>query len=325
MCTHVDLQNGPHYLSGGNKADPCHYMFRWETPAACHVSKEISEGKCSVKDPMRGYTYNLLPLKSHQHHYTVHYTDSSNNKSAMFNLTVCGSLTNSSSLCTAVSGESVCQLDSTGRSHSCGLYSKMKLSHIGETLKLSYSGGDLCHHNNHYRSVEIDFVCDSQATDYYGVPQYRQEFQDNCTYSFIWPTALACPPKTLTCKADGGRYDLSPLLNTHQWVVDGKKDGYRYVIGGCNSLVLGNVPQCPSVSYMGACKYKPGMNNTGVNLGYVTGDLVLLAEGQLRLTYHNGEQCSTSGLRSTVQINFHCSPGGGAVSVCVCVLLVCAC
>lgn len=255
-----------------------------------------------------------MPLRLNNHHYTVGYTDTSNNKNGSFNVTVCGSLRDSDSLCTAVDGESVCQLDTIGRNHSCGMFSTMSLSVIGETLHLSYSGGDICHHNSRPRSVEIDFVCDSQTKDFYGAPRYQEEFGNNCSYSFVWPTALACAPRKLSCRAGGGKYDLSPLLESHHWIVLGEKDGYRYVIGGCNSLVLDSDPFCPHVPFMGGCKYKPDMNNTGVNLGFVTADLVVLDEGQLRLTYHNGEQCSSNGLRSTVHVNFHCQHGIGAVS-----------
>ncbi len=46
---------------------------------------------------------------------------------------------------------------------------------------------------------------------------------------------------------------------------------------------------------------------------YVTGDLVTVREGLLRLTYYNGDKCE-NGRSSVVFVEFKCDPDVGAVS-----------
>lgn len=54
----------------------------------------------------------------------------------------------------------------------------------------------------------------------------------DCEYSFEWPTLLACPHKELECVAEGGRYDLRPLLHYQNWMVTTSGD-YNIAVGGC--------------------------------------------------------------------------------------------
>ena len=54
----------------------------------------------------------------------------------------------------------------------------------------------------------------------------------DCEYSFEWPTLLACPHKELECVADGGRYDLRPLLHYQNWMVTTSGE-YNIAVGGC--------------------------------------------------------------------------------------------
>ncbi len=62
--------------------------------------------------------------------------------------------------------------------------------------------------------------------------RYVQE--RDCEYSFEWPTALACPPRELECLAEGGDYDLQPLLGNRNWVVTTfGSNSFTYIIGGC--------------------------------------------------------------------------------------------
>ena len=97
---------------------------------------------------------------------------------------------------------------------------------------MSYIGGDLCRHNNKNRSVLINFECDRTLSNYKGSPHFVSENED-CGYTFDWPTSLACLPRELECIAEGGRYDLRPLLQDRVWVVKNGINDYHYVVGGC--------------------------------------------------------------------------------------------
>lgn len=58
--------------------------------------------------------------------------------------------------------------------------------------------------------------------------------EDNCDYTFEWPTVLACLPRELECVAEGEKYDLRALLEIRNWEVKvGGGSRYHYVIGGC--------------------------------------------------------------------------------------------
>ena len=274
----------------------------------CPVEREVVRA-CNITDHVTGYTFDLQPLKTHNNNlYTVEGVQGT--KKISFNLTLCDILTKESSAC---SGEkiSVCQTDSNGHHHSSGSYTGMNLTYIEENLILTYTGGESCSKGDS-RTTEIDFLCDrSLGDDYFGHPKFVSE-SSHCHYLFEWPTALACPPTTLTCLAGGGKYNLQPLLETRNWYVSGI-GGLMYVIGGCQSIDASSIPECAFSVDVGACLYTPSSGKKGYILGYVTGDLVEVSEGHLRLSYHNGRMCP-SGIRSVVNIHFHCKAGGGAVS-----------
>ena len=127
----------------------------------------------------------------------------------------------------------VCQTDSNGKSHACGLKNTQQLVYFDGSLYLKYQNGDRCHGNQKNRSVLINLECDRTANVTTSIPRYLQE--TGCAYSFEWPTPLACPPRELECVAGGGKYDLTPLLGNRKWIVDTGEVGgaFVYVLGGC--------------------------------------------------------------------------------------------
>ena len=262
--------------------------------------------RCSVTDRASGYTFNLLPLQSREP-YNVSTPDG-----YTYMLSICDNLKESESGCT--SPAAVCQQREAGTGFSCGTSESLTLTYIDETLLLTYSDGTPCHHNGTVRSTDIMFACDRQvsANAHMGLPQFQAE-SSYCRYMFVWPTMLACLPQTLSCLAKGGKYDLRPLMEIRNWFVNA--GDYHYVIGVCESVSSVLVSECPNTAGMGACKYKPGVANSGEILGYLTGDLIELGEGHLELSYYNGHQCSSdSALRHMVHIHFYCQEGAGPVS-----------
>ena len=269
-----------------------------------HAVKALT---CTVTDPATGYEFDLSPLHSAgAGHFTVA------DQKTLYNITACGPLGGGNSPC---AGDTpLCQVDSNGVAHSLGQLSTQRLTYFEGSLTLTYSGGETCRRTGKDRTVEIDLDCDRSV--YIGTPRYVEE--DNCSYTFVWPTALACPPRELQCVAAGGKYDMRPLLQQRNWVVDSPRGNSRgtYVVGGCRSLDAAALPLCPQQYGMGACRYsasKEGPNESKV-LGFVTGELVESGEGELTLTYHNGDTCA-DGKSSMVRVHFRCSPGKGAVSL----------
>lgn len=212
---------------------------------------------------------------------------------------MCGPLLKEDTDCNDGSGIAGCQVDSSHNTHSTGTYASMVLEYNEkESITLTYSGGGACSTGS--RKTEIDFVCERSTG--LGYPIGVRENQ-HCHYLFTWPTSLACLPTTLECVAGGGAYDLRPLMATN-WRVD-VSGGWSLTLSVCQP-VTGSTCGGGGV---GAC------TDSGLVLGYVTGDLVVIHEGMIQLSYHNGAPCE-DGLRKVTVINFHCNRKAGTVSVC---------
>ncbi len=221
-------QTGPKYVSGGDDANPCNYLFTWETVYACPVHP-ITSQTCSVSSPS-GFTFNLSPLSIYNS--TLPYFPLDTTVGHAYHMSICSPLDHFCKNESDIKTVAVCQLDSSNKQHICGLSNTQTLTYFDGSLTMTFKGGDNCHHNNKKRSVLINFECDRTLADYKGYPRFVSESED-CGYTFDWPTALACPPQELECLADGGRYNLQPLLQQQVWTVRGLGNDYSYVIGGC--------------------------------------------------------------------------------------------
>ena len=219
------MQTRPHFVSGGDEANPCHYSFTWDTIAACPLQPKKSDS-CQVNSSS-GFTFDLSPLATHNA------TLKSETNGFTFDLAVCGALPQACNQSSDVGTVAVCQTDSTGTHHVCGKNSTQVLQYFDGSLSVKYSDGDMCHHVKKKRSVLINFECDRTLDNALGMPRYVHE--KDCQYTFEWPTTLACEPQELDCVAAGGKYDLQPLLERKTWKVEKGEveDDYEYVIGGC--------------------------------------------------------------------------------------------
>lgn len=291
MCLYFILQNGPQHVSGGDSANPCHFIFRWVTRVACPIAN-ITTKTCHVTDASSGYAFNFEPLRAHQPVYHI------NGTNTKFSLAICGELNLNDSQCNGndVAG---CQIDSNQHVHSIGTYSSMSLRYEDGSITLTYSKGDNC--STGPRKAEIDFICDRNAkNDYYGTPEFVNE-KHHCHYLFVWHTALACRPITLECIAGGGTYDLRPLMKTKNWIVNTLYG--EIILGVCQSV---SDARCNYTNGVGACLLPNNTQSSSI-LGFVTGDLVVLDDKSIQLTYHNGLPCSTNGFRTITVITFRCN------------------
>ena len=175
---------------------------------------------------------------------------------------------------------------------------------------LTYKGGDVCHHTNRSRVMEVTFHCDAENASR-GLPHFREE--NDCLYRFLWPTVLACKPATIDCIAEGGKYDLRALFMTNRnWHIqnsDVYKDRDLYM-SVCQPLnVSGLAGKCPEGS--AACEiYK---NGSSKGLGGIYSDLKVISQGLLSLTYSNGKRCRNGDIGKVVTL-FKCNDKEGTVS-----------
>ncbi|KAM9704645.1 cation-independent mannose-6-phosphate receptor [Menidia menidia] len=278
-----------------DRQDGCEYIFVWRTSEACPIRKSQGDN-CRVRDPKSGYEFDFSSLKGRDYPTTSgKYT---------YHLSVCGALQRD--VCThkdtGIESVSSCQVSAD--SHKIAGMANQVLSFVGDQIILNYTNGETCH-KVFQRSTEISFSCHPDRHP--GAPEFIKETPE-CTYLFIWPTALACVPvKTTSCSYNDGNghsYDLSPLaLSSRNWEVevstqDRKK---RFFINVCRSLVQqAGSWNCPSGA---ASCVKDGEDY--VSLGQLASGPVW-DRGVLKLQYSGGQLCPDGQRNRTSVIRFKC-------------------
>ncbi|KAL8573519.1 hypothetical protein ACOMHN_047790 [Nucella lapillus] len=301
FCSHTE--GVPQFIGESNT---CEYSFTWSTPSACPLQK--SEGAaCKVSDPLYNFQFDLTPLRKTDGNYAVHTGEYT------YLLNVCGPLLNPPEQCTAMgvcqTGPNLMQPVASGKANSKLLYDTGELS-------LVYSNGKDSCHGKYTRKTIITFVCDHSKPGAGTGPQYLRELED-CTYTFVWSTALACPPHgvvdcTFVDPKTGSHYDLSGLSLAGANYVK-PYDEVTYIINICRSLVHRKGETCPFNS--AACMInstQTELSKKYQSLGQVTANPVSMEEGQLVIRYKNGAPCTKGGHMSTMII-FSCPTTPSAV------------
>jgi hypothetical protein len=89
-----------------------------------------------------------------------------------------------------------------GRRHFNAGNATAELTMVDGIPTMTYSGGDICHHNKVHRTTVVSFVCTHQdlsaeAADSFGRPTFDAE--DECVYYMSWHTSLACQRQVDQC------------------------------------------------------------------------------------------------------------------------------
>ncbi|KAK7494564.1 hypothetical protein BaRGS_00014217 [Batillaria attramentaria] len=276
----------------------CEYSFSWGTPSACPQQRTVGSD-CKVVDPLYNYQFDLTPLHKSTGNYNV------SGDGYIFLLNVCGALHSPPVECQNMGA---CQtggiLDSpfpVGKPNSTLIYDAGELS-------LVYGEGKNSCHGKYTRQSVLTFRCSQSETE--PSPHYLQELGD-CTYTFDWPTKLACPPHTIvdcTYTDDQGKfYDLSSLAHSDRNYVETAADGTKFLLNICRSLVHRKGETCPFNS--AACMINITASDPQEkyqSLGQVSDNPVSMEEGKLVIRYNLGAPCSSGGTMSTF-IVFSCN------------------
>ncbi|XP_036361842.1 cation-independent mannose-6-phosphate receptor isoform X1 [Octopus sinensis] len=292
-CTKKISEHGPSLL---NINSGCHYVFLWNTPAACiQTSTESNKEKCSVKDTNSGYIYNLQPLTRDGSYSIV-------SQSRKFYLNICGPVNLPGCTMPDNSKAAVCEQVSGTVTGLAAVNTELELT--DRHLQLVYAGKHLS--DGSLFKVTINFVC-AKETDLGIVSLVRTT---ESSYIFQFDTPLACPPQTVDCVVQdrlGNQYDLSRLTKQNgNWELP--VGSMKYIINICSPIndYTGNTSCAGNV---GGCQIAPGRGD--YNMGYVQGKPIALSDGTLSLRYRNGDLChkgtDKESHRST-RINFFCSP-----------------
>ncbi|XP_076467139.1 cation-independent mannose-6-phosphate receptor-like [Babylonia areolata] len=291
FCSHVE--GTPQFLG---ESDNCEYTFSWSTPSACPLQRSQGDA-CKVSDPLYNFQFDLTPLRKSGLDYAVPGGDYT------FKLNVCGPLQSPPDEC---KGMGACQTGSSLPAPVAAGKPSSKLIYDTGELSLVYDDGKPNCHGKYTRKSIITFLCDHSKKGANSEPQYLQELED-CTYTFVWPTALACPPHgvvdcTYTDPKTGNHYDLSGLSLTGANYVKPYGD-ISYIINVCRSLVHRKGETCPFNS--AACMInstETDLKKKYQSLGQVSTNPVGMEEGQLVIRYNNGAACSKGGNMSTLII-----------------------
>ena len=278
--------------------EDCVYVFTWQTDLVCQGSLRKS---CSVTDGSRVFDLSRLTrnIKMRQSNWQVIDTRESNDYSYFIN--VCDELVHST---TPACPDHVyaCQLSQEGKVHK-SLGKKMELTiNSDNTLKLNYSGGDVCSHSKTARSVVITLVCSPGLL--VSSPEFVTEL-DDCTYEFVWYTAAACPVGTFVGRdctvydmVDGFLFNLTHLSSQ---TFHTSTPFYKYDISVCSALkgstCIGNRLNA------GVCRN----SSTSSVLGQVT-RVLEYRDGSLFMTLRGGDMCSLTKSFQTTRISFLCDP-----------------
>lgn len=272
--------------------DDCEYVFAWRTSEACPVIRAEGD-KCQVTDPKYGHVYNLKPLGEKN----VEVKDGD----YLYQLRVCGEVTESSCTSKAPSGTTVSSCQIKGTTVKVAGLTNQKLIYEDGLIMVNYTGGDLCH-QKYNRTTLILFYCDKTERK----PVFMKETPD-CIYMFEWRTPLACPPfKPVDCSfkdTDGNSYDLSSLSHyTENWEAEVPSDSKQtYLLNICKPLV----PKSGSAS----CPYGAAaclFNGTQVlSLGEPLSS-PRWDNGVAVLQYTNGDRCPDGLRNKTTTIRFKC-------------------
>lgn len=294
VCKTGDLFSPPIYIGLTNEY---FYEFHWMTFAACPSGVQ-SGSQCTVT--YQGFLFNLssIPLLTYN---TSKYT---------YEISVCSALRSNETRCT---GErtSVCQVQRSGDVHYKLGETNSTLMYADGTLKLTYTDGETCAHNNSPRTTVVLFICDSTAH----TASVSSVTEDHCEYVIEVRTKLACPPanRASECIFFNGTnsYDFSDLsrsLYQGNWESRGP-DGAIYYINICQPL--NRLPGCDALA--GACKKvvssDGGVTYTDIGMAYstqFTSRRQDVGEERITLTYQHqlkSEQCPSISTR----IEFICN------------------
>ena len=285
--------------------DSCFYQFEWVTDLACG-SKTSGVSDCQFQLPGvegggGGGTYNFAPLIGTENRNWV--SVGANESTACFLINPCGELevtkethATGAEYCNnrhapfACSGASVCRILPNGSAIRVGKFDLTNASSIQSADRnvltvLGRQGGQSSADNEN--TAVIHYVC--KTGDLFSAPVFVG-VTNSKFYEFHWMTFAACPSgaqsgSECTVAYQGFLFNLSSIP-----VVTYNDSKYTYEIAVCSALRQ-NETRCTSDGKTAVCQvqrsgshhYKLGESNS----------TLLYEDGSLKLTYANGQECSS--------------------------------
>ncbi|CAM5101789.1 unnamed protein product [Eretmochelys imbricata] len=317
------VQSNINFLCGKTLGSPelvtateCVHYFEWRTFIACKKDsfKAKKEVPCYVFDDLK--KHDLNPLIKTSGGYLV---DDSDDDSLYIN--VCRDIGSSSSETRSCPVGSAACLLSGGHAFDVGSPQEQLKLHDKDRLVLSYEKTyseeekpNFC--LGHNPAVTITFVCPSKRRGERTGPKLTAKL--NCRYEIEWVTEYACHRDylesrncSLTSEQHDISIDLTPLTQQQSYVTPymakDEKEEYYYYLNICEKTTAGNCKD--TTGYVSSCQVKSQSNQQKV-AGKFKNQTLRYSDGDLTLTYPDGDACSSGFHRMTV-INFECNETAG--------------
>eukprot|EP00062_Callorhinchus_milii_P000078 gi/632935035/ref/XP_007887464.1/ PREDICTED: cation-independent mannose-6-phosphate receptor [Callorhinchus milii] len=293
-CDHSQNPGEPKFL---RETSDCTYLFEWHTSYVCPPFTSID---CTLRDD-DGNSYDLTPLSRYRDNWEILSIDNGQK----YYINVCKSLV-------PQNGSWVCPLNAAA----C-LKNGTKYINLGTVaggpkwehglLVLHYQSGDRCPDGIRNKTTIIRFQCDANAID--TKPNLITAIED-CVYTFLWFTAAACRVTenvhdrcTVTNPISGHSFDLNPLRrNQNHIIYDSKIQGNFVALQICDKV---SGTRC-SGNDVGVCITD---RQRSINAGRFNQKLTY-ADQVLKLTYSNGDRCSSNpSLNHRSIFSFVCGSG----------------
>uniref|UniRef100_A0A8B9KQH5 Insulin-like growth factor 2 receptor n=1 Tax=Astyanax mexicanus TaxID=7994 RepID=A0A8B9KQH5_ASTMX len=300
-CDHNKSPGKPAFI---RETADCTYMFEWHTALACLPFKTTD---CTYNDG-HGNSYDLSSLALHNSNWVA--LPQSGNMDQRYYINVCKSLVPQSGMWGCPSSASACLKN--GEEYVSLGEAKESPQWESNVLVLKYTDGASCPGGDRNRTTIIRFKCDHEKVD--SEPTLITAIED-CTYSFMWFTAAACPLNRtehgdckVTNPVTGHLFDLNVLNKSKGYTVyDRENPRKMYRLNLCGPMK--NAGCAPGT---GVCIKDP---SSAVNGGNASKKLVY-KDQVLELTYEGGDICeSNPSLRLKSIISFICKSEGGGTDV----------
>uniref|UniRef100_A0A8C0J8H0 Insulin like growth factor 2 receptor n=1 Tax=Chelonoidis abingdonii TaxID=106734 RepID=A0A8C0J8H0_CHEAB len=316
------VQSNINFLCGKTLGTPelvtateCVHYFEWRTFIACKKGsfKAKKEVPCYVFDDLK--KHDLNPLIKTSGGYLV---DDSDEDSLYIN--VCRDIGSSSSETRSCPVGSAACLLSEGHAFDVGSPQEQLKLRDKDRLVLSYEKTyseeekpNFC--QGHNPAVTITFVCPSKRRGERTGPKLTAKLK--CRYEIEWVTEYACHRDylesrncSLTSEQHDVSIDLTPLTQQPSKFLiflNREEKEYYYYLNICGKTSAGNCrDDTESVS---SCQVKARGHQEKV-AGKFKNQTLRYSDGDLTLTYPDGDECSSGFQRMTV-INFECNETAG--------------
>uniref|UniRef100_A0A8C3PZL1 Insulin like growth factor 2 receptor n=1 Tax=Chrysolophus pictus TaxID=9089 RepID=A0A8C3PZL1_CHRPC len=295
VCDENAGSGSPHLLSD---MLGCAVTFEWRTQAVCPPKKM----ECKFVQKHR--TYDLRMLSSLTGSWVFYHNGNS------YYLNLCQRVYEGPTGCPERA--SICRKSNSGDVEVLGLVHTQKLNVTGDTVYISYSGGQECKKNKKIMTI-IELRCAKTV----GMPMLQRIDEENCAYYIIWDTRAACALKpqevevvdgTVINPATGKNFSLGNVYNKKLYMASGdiRTNGDQYVYEiQLSGITNSSFPECSEANI---CQVKTSERRFR-KIGWAKKAKYYVEDDDLDVIFSSDSRCGKDKSKFvSSSILFHCNP-----------------